>query len=223
MNLTEEMKMILLDKQHYYNKISNICFDILNDIDMLDACMNNGIELNIFKNFIFNEKKKENDLTPEQRIYSDIFSDFLAETILIMPDDTAETLEYVFDFFLDEIEHEVIKKYYYEKQTLSQISSYKNCSHQRISQIYHRALQKLKQWESKKMLLYGKNRNTVLSTMTVEQMNLSNRAYNLLKRNGYNYVVDIWNLKFEDLKSLKSCGIKIAEIIDKLEKIKTLL
>ncbi len=55
---------------------------------------------------------------------------------------------------------------------------------------------------------------------TIEQMDLSVRAYNCLKRKGINFLSDLMPLTAEDLMKLPSMGRKaVDEIIEKVEKL----
>lgn len=144
----------LEEAKEYYLKIIAVISDIESGESERVSCAKHGITIVSFRNDTLYKKKFGcNDkysaarlyLSPYERIYEDVLDeklDFIS--IFTVPVDIDETLEAIMQEYLTERERQVLKMYYFESNTFTEIGNFMKLSISRIAQLQHGALRKLR-------------------------------------------------------------------------------
>ena len=173
-----------------------------------------------------NIKDKTISYVYPQNLLQDILGDFHAAAECV---DSVNTLEYLFPM-LPERWGDILKLKYQDKWTLVQIGEKYQISKTRIGQLINFAIAKLKAPEHIKCLEMGvdaykaycqqiecEKTTRPLSEISIEELNLSGRAYNALMRSGHDTVEKVAKLDFECLVALKNMSETAAnEVLEKI-------
>ena len=169
-----------------------------------------------------------------QNLLQDIFEDFNSAQNCI---DSEHTLEYLYGL-IPENWGEILKLRYRDKHTLEQIGSRYQVTRMRAGQIVHFALEKLREPNHIVCLQMGvdaykayceekvhdeviQKESRPLADISIEELNLSGRAYSSLMKAGYNTIDKVAEIDLETLMAIKNMGKSAA--IETLERIEAYL
>lgn len=154
---TKDKLRTLEEAKEYYSKIISVISDIESGESERASCAKHDITIISFRNdTLYRTKFGCRDkysaarlyLSPYERIYEDALGeklDFIS--IRTLPVDIDETLEAMMQEYLTDKEHQVLKMYYFENSTFTEIGNFMNLSISRIAQLQHGALRKLRRNE----------------------------------------------------------------------------
>lgn len=135
--------------------------------------------------------------------------------------DFYESLEYVLNNLSDR--ERLIVEYRYKKlMTYQEIANVFNVTIERVRQCKVKALIKLRKSHLTKYLRYGMlgvERMKNNKSTRIEELNLSARAYSILKRHGINTLEQLLTLNYSDILTMRNMGRKSTEEI--VEKVKS--
>lgn len=144
----------LEEAKEYYLKIISVISDIESGESERASCAKHDISLFSFrKDTLYKKKFGCKDkysaarlyLSPYERIYEDVLGeklDFIS--ILTLPVDIDETLEAMMRERLTDRERHILRMYYFENSTFTEIGNFMNLSISRVAQLLHAALRKLR-------------------------------------------------------------------------------
>lgn len=175
------MRTLLQNRKEYYEKMANMCARILNDEPMAQVCRENNISVPTFRGKILKNENKpveysaeqimdmtEGCLSPYERIARDVLEmngmKCKAIALFEFPEDFEETVLQLIDE-LDERTCECIKMYYFGEMTFTDIGRAFDLSIERIRQIIHKGIRRLRRSDMRMRLIYGnKEYNKCLAT-----------------------------------------------------------
>lgn len=144
----------LEEAKEYYSKIISVISDIESGQSERASCAKHDISVMSFRRDTLYKKKfgcKDKYsaarlcLSPYERIYEDVLGeklDFIS--VLTLPVDIDETLEAMMREHLTDREHHILRMYYFENSTFTEIGNFMNLSISRVAQLQHAALRKLR-------------------------------------------------------------------------------
>lgn len=138
--------------KEFCNKIIKVCEDIENGEFTRNACENNGVDVRQFRyilsktmdgeHYVDKDSKLPSNFlkTPQEKFLSDLFEE---DNWFYVPDDFDEAIKITFSSLKDR-EREVLTKYYFEEMSMPDIGKYYGVCTQRIGQLIHKSLRKLR-------------------------------------------------------------------------------
>lgn len=228
-----------MSRQDFLNEIAERNKDIVSDYENFVDIKDIGLKYGIAEETIRTVLRK-NGIELNKRTYRNlkfpknlIFDVFLKNDFEVL-EDNENGLAFVMDNLRD-YEKDILIDYYKEEMTLKQIAEKKNLSTERIRQIKAKAIRKLRHPINSKYIKFGYEKyigmlkkkeieireemeSRRIIDVKIEELPLSIRAYNCLKRAGIYTVSDVKSK--EQLMKLRALGRKTyEEILQKLHDI----
>lgn len=253
--LTDNLQLVIDDEKSLiqvsadiglpYNKVRNLFYAFLDDEKKSTDMFHGSYKAKRLDDYL---------LSPIEQLYLSInYDKFWNEETqtFLMPENAVENFWKLTEdpnHGLTEREREVVRLYYFEEMNLDEVAAEIGVTLERIRQIQHKALRKLRQPYRMKCLMLGvdfvkatdryceevkqeylKKKEEELYRFadevdeplecTIDSLGLSVRSYNCLRRAGINTVNDILQLSLEDLCKVRNLSRKsVQEIVTLIRK-----
>lgn len=127
-------------------------------------------------------------------------------------------LRYIIDAAFDDQSKKIIECRFKKQWTLQATADSLGLTRERVRQLEEKAIREFHRPLYSQILRYGQLKaeldESVSQTITIDDMHLSVRIYNALKRAGYNTLDDIKKLTYDDLKALHLTDKNIKDLTD---------